>query len=107
MESNHPTLPPSRGPAPSNLSRVGQAAVHVGFENSASRDQTRSRNPPFHTIIPGFVIKDAKPFRASWLMGGDMQPRGHVQVLASIIVFGMNVQPADDAASRVIMVRLQ
>ncbi len=53
---------------------------------------------PFQTIIPGFVMKDGAPFLAFGLMGGDMQPQGHVQVLTDIIDFGMNVQEADDAA---------
>jgi gamma-glutamyltranspeptidase/glutathione hydrolase len=53
---------------------------------------------PFHTIIPGFVMKDGKPFMAFGLMGGDMQPQGHVQVLTDIIDFAMNVQEAGDAA---------
>ena len=52
---------------------------------------------PFHTIIPAFVIKDDKPFMSFGVMGGDMQPQGHVQVLANIIDFGMNVQLAGDA----------
>lgn len=53
---------------------------------------------PFHTIIPGFVMKDGEPFMAFGLMGGDMQPQGHVQVVTDIIDFGMNVQEAGDAA---------
>jgi gamma-glutamyltranspeptidase/glutathione hydrolase len=53
---------------------------------------------PFQTIIPGFVMKDGQPFLAFGLMGGDMQPQGHVQVLSNIIDFGMNVQDAGDAA---------
>ena len=53
---------------------------------------------PFQTIIPGFVMKDGQPFLSFGLMGGDMQPQGHVQVLTDIIDFGMNVQEADDAA---------
>jgi gamma-glutamyltranspeptidase/glutathione hydrolase len=53
---------------------------------------------PFHTIIPAFVMKDGKPFMAFGLMGGDMQPQGHVQILTDIIDFGMNVQEAGDAA---------
>jgi gamma-glutamyltranspeptidase/glutathione hydrolase len=53
---------------------------------------------PFQTIIPGFVMKDGEPFLAFGLMGGDMQPQGHVQVLSNIIDFGMNVQDAGDAA---------
>ena len=53
---------------------------------------------PFHTIIPAFVTKDDKPWLCFGLMGGDMQPQGHVQVLVNIIDFGMNVQAAGDAA---------
>ncbi|MBV9391356.1 MAG: gamma-glutamyltransferase [Verrucomicrobia bacterium] len=53
---------------------------------------------PFHTIIPGFVMKDGKPWLAFGVMGGDMQPMGQVEVLTNIIDFGMNLQEAGDAA---------
>ena len=53
---------------------------------------------PFHTIIPAVVIKDGEPFMSFGLMGGAMQPQGHVQVLVNIIDFGMDVQTAGDAA---------
>ncbi len=53
---------------------------------------------PFHTIIPAFVKKDGKPFMTLGLMGGGMQPQGHVQILINIVDYGMNLQEAGDAA---------
>jgi gamma-glutamyltranspeptidase/glutathione hydrolase len=53
---------------------------------------------PFHTIIPGFVMKDGKPWEAFGVMGGGMQPQGHVQVLTNQIDFGFNMQEAGDAS---------
>ncbi|MFP4227654.1 MAG: gamma-glutamyltransferase [Salinivenus sp.] len=53
---------------------------------------------PFHTIIPAFAKKDGEPFLSFGVMGGGMQPQGHVQVLMNIVDFGLNVQAAGDAA---------
>ncbi|MEK6711558.1 MAG: gamma-glutamyltransferase, partial [Nitrospinota bacterium] len=52
---------------------------------------------PFHTIIPGFVMKGGEPWMSYGVMGGDMQPQGHVQVLSNILDFGMDIQEAIDA----------
>lgn len=52
---------------------------------------------PFHTIIPAMVTRDDKPWFVFGVMGGDMQPQGHVQVLANLLDFGMNIQAAGDA----------
>lgn len=58
---------------------------------------------PFHTLIPGFVTKVGangaeEPWAAFGLMGGSMQAQGHVQLLLNLLAFGMDVQPAIDAA---------
>ncbi|OYW21498.1 MAG: gamma-glutamyltransferase [Planctomycetales bacterium 12-60-4] len=53
---------------------------------------------PFHTIIPALVTHNDKPWFCFGVMGGDMQPQGHAQVLINMIDFGMNVQAAGDAA---------
>jgi gamma-glutamyltranspeptidase/glutathione hydrolase len=52
---------------------------------------------PFHTIIPAFVTRDGQPFISFGVMGGAMQPQGHVQILMNIIDFKMNIQEAGDA----------
>lgn len=52
---------------------------------------------PFQTIIPAFVTKDGKPWLSYGVMGGAMQPQGHVQILLNMIDFGMNLQEAGDA----------
>jgi gamma-glutamyltranspeptidase / glutathione hydrolase len=86
----------------------GLVANHLGFMFQ-DRGELYSLDPkaanvyapgkrPFHTIIPAFVMKDGQPFMSFGVMGGDMQPQGHVQVLVNIIDFGMNVQEAGDAA---------
>lgn len=52
---------------------------------------------PFHTIIPAFITRDGKPWVSFGLMGGGMQPQGHVQIVTNLIDFGMNLQEAGDA----------
>lgn len=52
---------------------------------------------PFHTIIPAFVTRDGTPWLSFGVMGGGMQPQGHVQVLVNMIDFGMGLQAAGDA----------
>ena len=53
---------------------------------------------PFHTIIPAFIMKDGRPFMSFGVMGGAMQPQGHVQIVVNIVDFGLGLQEAGDAA---------
>ncbi len=62
---------------------------------------------PFHTLIPAFVTRDNgngdEPWLSYGVMGGSMQPQGHVQVLLNLIEFDMDLQEAIDAARYRIM----
>jgi len=52
---------------------------------------------PFHTIIPGFLTKDGKPQMSFGVMGGNMQPQGHLQTLVRMLVHRQQPQAACDA----------
>jgi gamma-glutamyltranspeptidase/glutathione hydrolase len=52
---------------------------------------------PFQTIIPGFLTKDGRPQMSFGVMGGNMQPQGHVQTLARMLVYKQQPQAACDA----------
>ena len=73
-----------------------RGALFALSDNHLNRLEPHKR--PFHTIIPALVTKNEKPFFCFGVMGGDMQPQGHAQVLVNLVDFGMNVQAAGDAA---------
>ena len=72
--------------------RGEQFVLKAGHPNSYAPGKR-----PFHTIIPAFVTRDGKPWLSYGVMGGAMQPQGHVQILLNLIDFGMNLQEAGDA----------
>jgi gamma-glutamyltranspeptidase/glutathione hydrolase len=93
----------------SNFRGMGSGVVvpglGFGFQNRGELFTLEPGHPnvyapgkrPFHTIIPGFVLLRGGPWLAFGVMGGDMQPQGHVQILTNIIDFDMNLQEAGDA----------
>jgi gamma-glutamyltranspeptidase/glutathione hydrolase len=52
---------------------------------------------PFHTIIPGFLSQGGRPLMSFGVMGGNMQPQGHIQTLVRMLDHGQNPQAACDA----------
>jgi gamma-glutamyltranspeptidase / glutathione hydrolase len=51
---------------------------------------------PYHTIIPGFIMKNKMPIGPFGVMGGFMQPQGHLQVISSMLDFNLDPQEALD-----------
>jgi gamma-glutamyltranspeptidase / glutathione hydrolase len=71
--------------------RGADFAVAPGHPN-----QVGPSKRPYHTIIPGFLSKDGVPVMSFGVMGGAMQPQGHVQVVTRIVDYGQNPQAACD-----------
>ena len=60
-------------------------------------NQVGPNKRPFHTIIPAFVTKKGKPLMSFGVMGGPMQPQGHVQLMIRVFQYKQNPQTALDA----------
>lgn len=67
----------------------------VGFSmNPESPNVVAGHKRPFHTIIPGFLSRDGKPVMSFGVMGGDIQPQGHLQTLVRMVDFDQQPQAA-------------
>ncbi|MEY8014173.1 gamma-glutamyltransferase family protein [Mycobacterium servetii] len=76
------------------ISLQNRGANFVATPGHPNRVGPRKR--PYHTIIPGFVTRDGSPVMSFGVMGGTMQPQGHVQVMVRIADHGQNPQAACD-----------
>ena len=70
----------------------------VGFSLQAGANQVAPGKRPFHTIIPAFLTQGGEPVMSFGVMGGNMQPQGHVQTLVRMLDYGQNPQAACDAS---------
>lgn len=69
-----------------------------GFSiDAASANVVAPGKRPFHTIIPAFLMKDGQPAMSFGVMGGNMQPQGHVQTLVRMLLAQQQPQAACDA----------
>ena len=69
-----------------------------GFTLDASRANVVGPGKrPFHTIIPAFLTNDGAPVMSFGVMGGDMQPQGHLQTLVRMLDYKQQPQAACDA----------
>jgi len=67
----------------------------VGFSmDPESPNVVAGHKRPFHTIIPGFLSRDGKPVMSFGVMGGDIQPQGHLQTLVRMVDFDQQPQAA-------------
>ena len=62
----------------------------------AHRNRLEPGKRPFHTIIPAFLTRGGAPVMPFGVMGGDVQPQGHAQVVMNMLDFGLSVQQATD-----------
>ena len=70
----------------------------AGFSlDPASQNHVGPGKRPFHTIIPGFLMKNGAPLMSFGVMGGSMQAQGHVQMTLRTELFGQDPQMAVDA----------
>ena len=93
----------------SNFSGFGSGIVVPGtgisLQNRAAGFSLEPGHPnavdgnkrPFHTIVPGFVMRHGAPLMSFGVMGGHMQAQGHVQMMARIFTYAQNPQAASDA----------
>ncbi|MCX8005820.1 MAG: gamma-glutamyltransferase, partial [Burkholderiaceae bacterium] len=70
----------------------------LGFVLQANHPNcVRPHHRPFHTIIPGFLMRDGQPQMAFGVMGGNLQPQGHLQTLVRMLLAHQSPQAACDA----------
>jgi gamma-glutamyltranspeptidase/glutathione hydrolase len=79
---------------------TGISLQNRGYGFSLERghpNEVGPRKRPFQTIIPGFLTRDGQPVMSFGVMGGHMQPQGHLQMIVRLVDYNQNPQSCADA----------
>jgi len=86
------------GLVPDNLGFMLQNRAELFSLAAGHANVYAPRRRPFQTIIPAFALKNGQPWLSFGVMGGDMQPQAHVQIIVNLVDYDLDLQAAGDAA---------
>ena len=87
-------LQPAAGPR----GRLRVRLVRQLWDEPGHANEVGPRKRPFQTIIPGFLTRNGQPVMSFGVMGGNMQPQGHIQMVIRLVDYNQNPQAASDGA---------
>ncbi|HRP10815.1 MAG TPA: gamma-glutamyltransferase family protein, partial [Terricaulis sp.] len=86
------------GLVPDNMGFMLQNRAELFSLETGHANEYAPGRRPFQTIIPAFALKNGQPWLSFGVMGGDMQPQAHVQIIVNLVDYDLDLQAAGDAA---------